>query len=80
MFGHHLGHENEYFFGKSDEDLEEMKRTKNLLEWVLPRFPLTDQHVKEHPKKDEVLKNKKLAWVYHSSQEFSVDSGCIRDN
>ena len=65
--------ENDYFIGKSDEDLEEMKRTKNLPEWVLPRFPLTDQHVKEHLKKNEILRNRELAWVYRCTQEFSVE-------
>ena len=54
-----LRHENDYFIGKSEEDLVEMKRTKNLPEWVLPRFPLTARHVKEHLKNDEVLRNKK---------------------
>ena len=62
-----LRNENDYFIGKSDEDLEEMKRTKNLPEWVLPRFPLTDQYVKEHLKKNEILRNRKLAWVYRRS-------------
>ena len=67
-----LRHENNYVIGKTDEDIEEMRRTQNLPEWVLPRFPLTDQHVKDHLK-NEVLRNKKLAWVYRSTQEFSVE-------